>query len=70
MSNQIDELKFLINTVEKITHFGKVCIGPGCPFCDAEDDLEPQHPATWEAKETQKALENSEVRSCNKKDLL
>jgi hypothetical protein len=57
-----DKLQCLVGALEKIADFSKVCLGPGCPYCEAEGDLEPLHPATWEAKAAQAALENAGIR--------
>ena len=63
MSERIDdELQCLVGALEKIADFGKVCFGPGCPYCEQEGDMEPQHPPSWEAKEAQKALELAGIR--------
>ena len=64
MSERIDDkLQCLVGALEKIADFGKVCLGPSCPYCEQEGDLEPQqHPPSWEAKEAQKALELAGIR--------
>jgi hypothetical protein len=63
MSERIDDkLQCLVGALEKIADFGKVCLGPGCPYCEQEGDLEPLHPPSWEAKEAQKALELAGIR--------
>ena len=68
MSERIDDkLQGLVGALEKIADFGKVRLGPGCPYCEQEEDLEQQHPPSWEAKEAQKALELAGIRfSANK----
>ena len=63
MSQRIDDkLQCLVGALENIADFGKVCLGPGCPYCEQEGDLEPQHPPSWEARVAQKALELAGIR--------